>query len=95
MAQGVGPEFKPQYTHTHTHTHTHTKIWKGKEELFLAGVMDVLTLDYGDGCWYPHISKHITMDSLNVHGSETHHPRVIQPSVNIGLCRGEGIRKGG
>jgi hypothetical protein len=67
MAQGVGPEFKPQYTHTHTHTHTHTKIWKGKEELFLAGVMDVLTLDYGDGCWYPHISKHITMDSLNVH----------------------------
>jgi hypothetical protein len=22
MAQGIGPEFKPQHTHTHTHTHT-------------------------------------------------------------------------
>jgi hypothetical protein len=26
-AQGVGPEFKPQY-HTHTHTHTHTQSRK-------------------------------------------------------------------
>jgi hypothetical protein len=25
VAQGVGPEFKPQY-HTHTHTHTHTQF---------------------------------------------------------------------
>jgi hypothetical protein len=25
VAQGVGPEFKPQLPHTHTHTHTHTK----------------------------------------------------------------------
>jgi hypothetical protein len=25
VAQGEGPEFKPQY-HTHTHTHTHTDI---------------------------------------------------------------------
>jgi hypothetical protein len=24
VAQGIGPEFKPQSTHTHTHTHTHT-----------------------------------------------------------------------
>jgi hypothetical protein len=27
VAQGLGPEFKPQYhTHAHTHTHTHTQI---------------------------------------------------------------------
>jgi hypothetical protein len=24
VAQGVGPEVKPQYPKTHTHTHTHT-----------------------------------------------------------------------
>jgi hypothetical protein len=27
VAQGVGPQFKPQYhTHTHTHTHTHKRM---------------------------------------------------------------------
>jgi hypothetical protein len=31
VAQGVGPEFKPQY-HTHTHTHTHKTTKKRKSE---------------------------------------------------------------